>query len=186
MPRVDRALDYGCGKLRYAVTLAGRARHLVLVDSHTQLTRQQQIDGHRTSVRQYVEQRWQHVKVHDADEFPTSRLRFDFALCANVLSAVPSQAARLRIISAISKHLKRGGQALFVVQYRNSHYRDLEAAKHARRYRDGWLIVNGRVASFYGLISPDELCEHVVRGGLYPTETWTSGGEAAYVLACRQ
>jgi SAM-dependent methyltransferase len=184
MPRVGDALDYGCGKLRYALTLAQKADALVLVDSEIQLSRRQVIAGRSTSVREYSTSRWKHVGVLNADEFEYARARFDFALCANVLSAVPSPRERERIITAIGSHLRSSGQALFAVQYRNSHFRDWQYDPTASRYRDGWLVSNGRGTSFYAIIPLPRLVSHVESGGMRVFEAWTRG-ESAYVLAKR-
>jgi hypothetical protein len=50
---IEDALDYGCGKLRYAGALAEKCRRLTLVDSSEQLCRLQLIAEERTTVKEY-------------------------------------------------------------------------------------------------------------------------------------
>jgi hypothetical protein len=93
--RVVHAADYGCGKLRYAGALSAMADSVTLVDSPEQLDRQQVIDGEHTTVRQLAEQRWPTARIETVSQFQVrSKPRFDFVLCANVLSAIPTRSAR--------------------------------------------------------------------------------------------
>jgi len=119
-----------------------------------------------------------------ASQFARSRIHADFVLCANVLSAIPGRDNRLRAIGAIRSHLKAGAVALFVVQFRNSHFKRWHSATNAISHDGGWLVRGRTGASFYALLQPDELAEHVLAGGLYPVDVWTKG-EAAVVLALR-
>src|SRR5829696_4954839 len=80
---VVRAVDYGCGKLRYAAVLVKMAHSITLVDSPIQLDRQQIIDGHQTTVRQLAMQKWPTIQIETICEFEANRSpKFDFALCA--------------------------------------------------------------------------------------------------------
>jgi 2-polyprenyl-3-methyl-5-hydroxy-6-metoxy-1,4-benzoquinol methylase len=157
---------------------------LVLVDSQIQIEREQMIAGERTSIPSFAAEHWPHARALSIEDFSESRLRFDFALCANVLSAVPSPAQRIRIVETIGSRLKARGRALFVVQYRNSHFTGWQTSANASPYRDGWLVRNVRGTSFYGLIPPEKLVSLVRAGGLEIVTTWTHG-EAAYVLSGR-
>jgi hypothetical protein len=118
------------------------------------------------------------------DQFESSSIRVAFSLCANVLSAVPTVQGRERIIRQIGHHSARDGVALFVVQYRNSHFSEWKTAAHATRSGDGWLVRRGSQAWFYSLIDPHQLAEHIVQGGMFPVDIWTNG-ESAFVLATK-
>jgi hypothetical protein len=156
---------------------------LILVDSEVQLSRRQIIDGRSTSVREYAGA-WKHCSVLNVAAFEASGVRADFTLCANVLSAVPSAEARERIVREIAAHTSPRGTALFVVQYRNTHFRRWEQLPHAQRTGGGWLVKNVRGASFYAPITAEELAEYVINGGMVPVDIWCCG-EAALVLAIK-
>ena len=61
--RVKFALDFGCGRLRYAGCLAARCEHLTLVDSEPQIERVQQLDGTRASIPEFVANTWANARV---------------------------------------------------------------------------------------------------------------------------
>jgi hypothetical protein len=175
----DTVIDYGCGKLRYAVTLAKLSRRLTVVDSKVQLSRHQPIGGQFTTVKEYV-RRWKNVRALSVEELDASSSRAQFVLCANVLSAIPTQAGRVRVVRRIKSHC--AGVALFIVQFRNSHFRKWEKLAHAISIARGWLVPRGRGASFYAPLSPDELVEEIVDGGMIPVDAWTNS-ESVFVLA---
>jgi hypothetical protein len=177
-----RALDYGCGKLRYACTLAENSKFLTLVDSAYQLNRTQVIDGGRTNVRAYARKHWQHVRVLDVGDFEDDNARFDFALCANVLSAIPSKSVRCHALGLIRSKLAGDGRALFAVQFRNSFYRDLAQRCDVVPHLDGYVLRTLRGTFYYGLIPPDKLQRIVHAAGFRIENTWISG-ESAFVLA---
>src|SRR5436305_1019278 len=102
-PLVAEALDFGCGKLRYAGPLASRARRLTIVDSPIQLERTQMLCGLRTSVRAYARSRWKHVRSLDTAEFSRDRVKYDLALCANVLSTIPSPTTRAAVVRLLAR-----------------------------------------------------------------------------------
>jgi SAM-dependent methyltransferase len=181
--RFGRVLDYGCGKLRYARVLAENCRSLTLVDSAVQLDREQIIFGERTTVRRYAE-KWRHTSVISVEDFPHRKLSFDFVLCSNVLSAIPSRDARDAALELIRTKLSRNGRALFVVQFRNSFYRDLRKRKAVSRYLDGYLYRTPRGTFYYGIIPPDKL-EKLVRAARFKVERSWIEGESALVLARR-
>ena len=117
-PCIDHALDYGCGKLRYTPYLARRCSHFGLVDSSLQLERLQMIAGRHTTVKKYAQTRWPSCRIYTAQEFwRGTDERYDFVLCANVLSAIPSRIIRSQSLRAIRACLRRTGECLVVNQY---------------------------------------------------------------------
>ena len=113
------ALDYGCGKLRYTAHLAHRSKHIGLVDSQVQIERTQRICGEYTSVKVFASQRWPGCTIQNLIEFwSCPARRYDFVLCAHVLSAIPCPKARAKSLRAIRAALTRGGHALFVINIR--------------------------------------------------------------------
>lgn len=182
--RVTRVLDYGCGKLRYAGHLARHARSLTLVDSREQLERVQKLGARRLTVRSYA-RRWPNARALTVDEFLRDHREYDFALCANVLSAIPSAPERTTVVRRIRKRLRRGGRALFVTQFRNSYFTEMADSDRAVPCGDGWLLDSRRGSFYYGRIPPDLLSRRVTAAGLRILEAWTNDG-SAYVLAGRR
>jgi SAM-dependent methyltransferase len=178
---VDSGLDYGCGKLRYFPTLRRVCRGLTVVDSAVQLDRIQVVGGRRTTIRRYIS-RWSAVRALDLVDFATDRCSFDFALCSNVLSAIPSYKVRLAAVSGLARRLRKGGRALFAVQYRNSHYSALRDRPNAQPYLDGHLVRTRQGSHFYGVIRPERLARLLRKGGFEVQELW-SRGESAYAWA---
>ncbi len=179
------ALDFGCGKLRYAVHLARLAENLTLVDSEIQLCRIQVVDGKPTTIRDFAKVRWQHATVLNAEEFRRCRQRFDFALCANVLSTIPRVSVRKTVIGQIGQRLKSRGCCLFVCQYTNSYFREQMAAPNVTKYGDGFIKGTKQNASFYGLINPTALVKLVTSTGMAVVESWRHD-QSGYVLARRK
>lgn len=182
LPRHRRSLDFGCGKLRYSDILANTSDAVTLVDSEEQLNRVQTLRGARTTVYEYAARSWPHASVVTPEKLASARSRHDFALCANVLSAIPSRAARTRALRSILLSLGNQGACLFVSQYRNSYFRDLICSDRAQTHLDGWIVpVRGGVA-YYGLLPKDKLCRILLSHGFSVREAWTHG-QSAYVLA---
>ena len=180
--RIGRALDYGCGKLRYSGALASISRSLTLVDSSSQLDRLQMIDGKETTVRRLAEQNWPNVYIETITEFQAkSRPKFDFALCANVLSTIPTKAARSKALAAIRGRLKRGGSLLVVNMHTNSFYSQVARRKDVARHLDGWLILKNNSASYYGILNKKKISQILKKEGFEIIEHWIEG-QSNYAL----
>jgi 2-polyprenyl-3-methyl-5-hydroxy-6-metoxy-1,4-benzoquinol methylase len=182
MSAVERALDLGCGKLRYAPYLASRCRTFTLVDSQVQLCRKQRLFGETTTVREYSARVWPHSRVLSTAEFVHSSAKYDFILCANVLSAIPISSARSSLLRKIGNSLKKNGHCLFVSQYRNSYFEAVAQSEAAKPHLDGWLLTTPRGTFYYGILNTDRLAELASRHGLAVLAKWVTG-QAAYVLA---
>ena len=178
----DHGLDYGCGKLRYAPAMAVRCRKLTLVDSRIQLTRQQMVLGSRTCVREVAIAKWQHVRILAAEDFVGDGERYDLALCANVLSAIPCPRARAGMLRSIAQSLLPQGLCLFVTQYRNSYFSRIAASPDVVEHLDGWILDRGGTSFYYGILPKDKVVQLVRRYGFRVREAWTTG-ESAFVVA---
>lgn len=179
--RVRRALDYGCGKLRYADALRGMSESLTLVDSARQLNRSQVIAGERTTVRREA-RRWARTQVQTIEAFAAQAgPKFDFALCSNVLSAIPSRRTRSGTLSAIRRRLKSSGRLLVVNQHTNSSYQLLKQRGDVIPHLDGWLVPRGGKASFYGLVDRDATAAFLKSSGFRIIRQWTHG-QSNYAL----
>ena len=180
---VDDALDYGCGKLRYASHLADRSSHLTLVDSEVQLTRQQRLGGQVTTVVDYVRQHWPAARVMTEAAFSKEDRRYDFILCANVLSAIPLQEDRARVLKRLGEALRRrAGRLLVVTQWRNTYFATTSRSPKATPHLDGWLLRTSRGNSYYGILTKDKIIALLLEHGFAIESAWTKN-ESAYVLA---
>jgi hypothetical protein len=182
LPYHRRALDFGCGKLRYADILARNSLNLTLVDSDEQLGRIQMLRGQRTTIDKYAARHWPHATVLRLAELAGYRHRHDFALCTNVLSAIPSRKVRSRALELLRRSLDRRGTCLFVCQYRNSHYRDLAESGKAKPHLDGWLLESKNGGVYYGLLPKAKLGRVLESSGFTIRDSWTKG-ESVYALA---
>lgn len=147
-PRVRYGLDYGCGKLRYTPYVARRCFSLGLVDSSLQLERPQIIAGRRTTVKEYARRQWPSCRIYTVQEFWCGTgEHYDFVLCANVLSAIPSRRLRERSLRAIKACLRQKGECLVVNQYRNSDFQQARKRGEAIPHLDGWILASSRGTS---------------------------------------
>ena len=182
---IGRALDFGCGKLRYSVHLQMISQALTLVDSEIQLSRRQVICDRTTSIREFAVSNWPGVRVLNHLEFRRPSGRFDFILCANVLSAVPHRRTRRQIVSDLADRLNSRGMCLFVCQYTNSYFFEQMADRTVRKYADGFIKGRPQNASFYGLIRPEALRKLVEACGMRIAKGWVDD-QSAYVIATRK
>jgi len=178
--RNDTVLDYGCGKLRYTGPLSRAGKSVVAVDSREQIQRLQTIDGTCTTVRDYAGSRHRNVRVFSLEEPGWQSRRYDFLLCANVLSAVPHRDVRVGVLRRMRAVARRGARVLIVVQYTNSYFR--EARSRGVAYQDGWLIRGASGAAFYAPLSVALLTRLATAAGLHVKDAWRSG-QSAVVLA---
>lgn len=156
MQPVSRSLDYGCGKLRYLDAISSVSDHVTLVDSEIQLSRKQIIFGNNASVREFCRGKNSLFAQNTAD-FLSEPACFERAFCLNVLPVIPYSRLRIAVASRIRKKLVYGGEAIFVVQYRNSDFDKMLAKENAQKWNEGILIDSLRGPSYFGLISPDHL-----------------------------
>lgn len=175
------ALDYGCGRLRYAVHLAPRSQSLTLVDSHQQLSRVQLLGRQRCSVIDYVDRYWPHARCVPIATFAADSQRYSVALCANVLSAIPEETVRARAMKLIAGKLLPRGRVLFVTQYQNSYFEVARARSNARPHLDGWILDTERGSYFYGLIPRLKLEQLVEANNMMVVDSWSHNG-SAYVV----
>ena len=182
LPKVGRGCDFGCGKLRYAIPLARRSKRLTLVDSEIQLTRRQILFGTRTSVIEYVQKHLPTTSVVTVREFLHLGGTYDFILCANVLSAIPSARERSTILRGILQALGGAGRCLFITQYRNSYFSSVARQPGATAHMDGWILRTSRGSFYYGLLPLEKLKRLLSRHGYAVVDAWTAG-QSAFVLA---
>jgi Methyltransferase domain len=180
--QVGRALDFGCGKLRYAWNIARLCESLTLVDSEEQISRTQVLCGERTDIRTYASRHWKDSRVLDWSEFKVDGQCYDFVLCANVLSAIPCARRRRQILQTLRQRLARGGRAVFVTQFKNTYFRDTARKSTATPHLDGWILKTRRGAFYYGILPPDKLAGLISRNGFKIHEV-RQRGESVVLIA---
>ncbi|WP_162943926.1 MULTISPECIES: methyltransferase domain-containing protein [unclassified Rhizobium] len=180
---VNRTLDFGCGKLRYYEPLLQTTEHLSLVDSEVQISRQQTLQGNRTSIRD-IFRGSNRISVFSTIEFAECPDLYERAFCINVLSAIPVPSERQRLLAQILCKLEPNAGCLFVVQYRNSDFTRMAKLPAAEPWYDGFLLKSLRGYSFYALITPQALAEMVDQAGFHIVSQQLHDG-SVYIWAHR-
>ena len=184
LPNGISALDYGCGKCRYSKQLNEKTSQLVLVDSEVQISRKQMIHGRKVSVKEFADLELRNAKVYTIEDDEWKRIHYDFVLCTNVLSAIPSICERDTVLRNIAHVLKNDGVSLISVQYRNSYFSTYSSGANSQRYEDGWIVKRGNAYSFYGIIMPDKLAEMCTQAGLTVVDRYQKDG-SVYLLVSK-
>ncbi len=182
LPRTSVALDYGCGKFRYTIPLSRRVRTVCAVDSSYQIDRVQQIHDKRTTLEDYADKCLRNVHVQEVSSGTWRKMKFDFVLCVNVLSVIPSRQIRISVLRSFRAVLKPNGQILVSCQYRNSYFDAWQNNPNAERHKDGWLVRSRNGASFYAIIPPERLLRHCREAGLVVLRSGAKG-ETAFAFA---
>lgn len=156
-------LDYGCGKLRYSIPISKKVKGVVAIDSKEQVDSYKKIGDRYCRPRDMSDS---HLAVLSIDEMKWDKPKFDVVFCTNVLSAIPFENERLKLLKNAKKVLKTGGTLFVSVQYRNSYFKDYSRRKDVIKYNDGWLIKKKakNQYAFYAELSSDyivELCKKV-------------------------
>lgn len=180
---VTAALDYGCGKLRYTDFIAQRCTYLGIVDSKVQLTRTQRIDGHKTTITEYAKIKWPNCRIYDIKAFWDGIPHlYDFVLCANVLSTIPSAKTRAKSFRAIGAALHAGGEVLVVNQHTNSYFTEIRAKPTTVEHLNGWIAQSRNGVSYYGVLKREFVIHMLTGYGFIVVDSWLQG-QSNYVLA---
>ena len=119
LPNHYRVLDYGCGKLRYAIPLASHVKSVVAIDSQDQVYSRKKI-GDRVLAPCDID--IDNLLVTSVDDDRWKKQDYDVVFCTNVLSAIPFEKERFEIIENSKNVLKEKGYLFISVQYRNSYF----------------------------------------------------------------
>lgn len=184
LPNGITVLDYGCGKCRYSRQLSEKSSRLILVDSEIQISRKQIIHGAKVSVKEFAELELKNAKAYTIEDDEWKKVRYDFVLCTNVLSAIPSISERNIVLRNIAHVLKSDGVSLITVQFRNSYFSTYALGADSQRHEDGWIVKKGNAYSFYGIIMPDKLVEMCTQAGLAIVDRFQKDG-SIYLLVSK-
>ena len=181
MKKVNNALDYGCGKLRYAHKLSNICKNLTLVDSDEQIIRVQKIKGTNTTLTAYTRKNIKNARLISIEKYFSDNLKYDIALCSNVLSVIPSSRTRNKCLNRISYSLKLKGMCLFVTQFRDSYFKQIQLESTSVPHLDGWVSSKRKQNAFYGFINKGNLERMILKNGFNVIESWVHGS-SAYVV----
>ncbi|WP_192797636.1 MULTISPECIES: class I SAM-dependent methyltransferase [unclassified Bacillus (in: firmicutes)] len=156
IPKEAKVLDYGCGKLRYSLFFLHRGNKVCAVDSSVQISRKQKINTDSNVSIIDIKKSFEDLEVYLIDEFKMQK-EFEWAICTNVLSAIPFEQVRFDVLKNIKKSLKIGGKLILSLQYRNSYFKSYEKRENAVKYGDGWILENNNNYTFYGIIPPEKI-----------------------------
>ena len=148
--RVKNLLDFGCGKLRYADQISKLGKHVVFVDSHVQLTRNQRVQGRVTTVASLARERYSNASVLPSEKLVTARTQHDLITCINVLSAIPDILALRGVLRTIRRLTKPTGIAVFINQHRNTYFSRFSTG---RRHLFGYIFEGRNGPSYYGVMT---------------------------------
>ena len=174
LPSGLTVLDYGCGKLRYSIPLASKAKTVIAIDSSFQIEKKQIVNGMKMTIRDYDQS---NLYVYDINSEIWRKHTYDLVFCINVLSAVPCDMERRNILTNAYAVLKNGGFVLIAVQYRNSYYNQYSKRSDTIRFHDGWLIKRKEnMYSFYGIPSEEKVVEMCINVGFNEVNTHRLNG----------
>lgn len=165
LENVNFALDYGCGKARYTLSLCNISNHVDAIDSLAQVTREQVIWGTKTKLTKWCEGITK-LSIYAIEEFHWEANKYDFILNTNVLSSIPYERDRITVLHNIKKGLNDYGKALITSQYRNSYFSSYRDKTNTYKFNDGWIIQSRGNYSFYGLIDKNKLLQYANLVGL--------------------
>lgn len=155
LPSCYKVLDYGCGKLRYSIPLAYQTSKVIAIDSKYQIEKKQLIADSFIAPKDYNQK---NLIIKSIDNNEWKQEKYDIVFCSNVLSAIPDDDERLKIISNSKNVLNGSGYMFIAVQYRNSYYNQYHLRNDTIKHNDGWLIKRGNnKCSFYGMITSDKI-----------------------------
>lgn len=163
LPKQHTVLDYGCGKLRYSIPLSKRVKSVVAIDSSEQIDSSKKIGNNYCKPRECSNN---NLSVISLDEMNWDNDQFDIVFCTNVLSAIPFESERLKLLKRTKCVLKPSGTLFISVQYRNSYFKEYRTRRDVDRYKDGWIIKmkSKNQYAFYAELTSDyivELCKKV-------------------------
>lgn len=167
LPNECNALDYGCGKFRYTISLSDSVNEVVAIDSLIQISRTQIINGVKTNLIDYAKDYLNNVDVYSLEDKTWKDDLYDFILCTNVLSAIPFEEERKVVLSNICTSLSSSGFGLISVQFRNSRFGKFKSYSGAISYADGWVIPSVSGYKYYAIIPPKKMIELCEEAGLY-------------------
>lgn len=176
------AVDYGCGKLRYASYLYSQYPICHFIDSEIQLTREQVISGKVTTVSNEIRSLYPNAVMHALESTSWRSISTDLIICTNVLSAIPYTESRIDAIKNMRLMMRPSAMLFICVQFRNSHFTRWGQSEKAVKYNDGFLLKRERTASFYACLTTEALQYYAKAADMEVIQTIKHEQNAAIVL----
>jgi phospholipid N-methyltransferase len=140
-PKV-KLVDLGCGKLRHLEICRGFAKHIVLVDTKTQIERVQKFGNMNCTMKQYIdsiESSALKIDIVTIEEFERQHHNADIVLSVAVMDVVLKD-ARTQMMQAAFRNLRAGGYFIVIVPRNDSSL--LVNCKATNKYQDGFVFRN--------------------------------------------
>ena len=179
---VDRALDVGCANGRHAEVLAGRARHVIGVDTSRALLEEA---NRRSAARSYPFEAIQ----GDATTLPLHANSVDLAVYVATIHHLPDRTQRVRSLDELERVLRPGGHALVSTwstvheRFDDEHDDDRNDGAHGFDTTIDWTLPGGeRVPRFYHIYAPAEFDADLADSDVDVVESWLSSGNCYAVV----
>lgn len=140
----NRVAEIGCGRLRNLKILQSFFSDITLVDTKLQCDRIRSLVPKSTKIR-----------LLNTDRFRSDKKKYHAIFVISVLHIIPEPKARHEIISLAINKVFGGGYIVIDVPCGVNYYR--KKCTSENRYRDGWVMGNGPIRTFYKNYSAKEL-----------------------------
>jgi len=142
LKKLGKVVDLGCGKLRHLPVCAKYFKHIVLVETKKQITREQKFGGVTYTMADYVaslKSLGQKLKIQSIDDFESQHHMADVAVSVAVMDVV-LKTARVQMINAAFRNLRPGGYFVIIIPRNDSSI--LTRCQEKNRYEDGYVFKN--------------------------------------------
>jgi hypothetical protein len=173
---VNHIVDYGCGKLRYAIHLEKQCDSLTIVDSRIQLNKKQKVHDEQTSVKNYALKHFKNCNVLDIRAFQKSpAVDADILFCANVFSAIPSKSEQTKALKSIKSAIGKKGKFILINQHTNSYYSDVSRREDSIQHLDGYIVKSNRGTTYFGQLNMNKTSELLNSAGFNIVDHYIEG-----------
>lgn len=173
LPQYNKILDYGCGRLRYVIPLSEHTDEIFAIDSEEQISRIttfKQID-------EILKQCGCKVNICSIESSKWTEQKYGLIFCTNVLSAIPFEEERIKLLKNAKNVLNDDGHIFISVQYRNSYFSEYAHREDTFVYEDGWMIKrpSGK-CYFYAPLKADYIVDLCKKVGMNNCIVWKRDG----------
>lgn len=159
----DRVLDYGCGKLRYTIPISKMAKIVHGVDSDEQIYRTIMIKGKETTVSDLA-RKYKNIVLQTISKKEWQKLKYDKILLSHVLSAIPHEKDRYKIVYSLQEVMHMGSILIACTNHRMSYFKKWDVSPKVEKYNDGY-FVKEPVPSYFGVINKEKLVGYFDQNG---------------------
>lgn len=146
----DELLDFGCGKLRYAIPLSTKVKKVYGVDSYEQINRHIKVNKEKTSVLE-ISKKFHNIILFDAAMEDWKKRKYDIILLSHVLSSIPDDDDRLNIINSLASVMHEKSILITCTNHRGSIFKKWANSPNIEKYNNGFFIKEPS-PSYFGII----------------------------------